>query len=1045
MRKKITAFMLALLMPLAGLLGMCVETTSYAAPGTQFIVHYGGREDNNYTGWNMWIWEEGFEGTAVDFMAEDSFGKIAMYQCTENTDRIGFIVRLNNWEAKDVEVDRYADITGSVVEIWVTSGQEEFTTTPPEGCESFDYAASESERLGAYEEEDALKVNVHYYAFEENYETVQCYSAIGENPGGVYPLASEDGYGAEYHVGFLDYEGETTISLQMLFDGAADTKLARTVDVSKAVDGVLDVYTVQGNPQVWYSEEEADKTPLVVEADFAETTNRIAIRTSKAIDTSKPEEEGQFFTVMDETGNSYPIAKAWHTDGGMTTELTIYMEEELDASKTYFVTREGFNGCEVAIEGAFSAKSFEENYTYTGDDLGAVYTAEKTSFRLWAPTASEVVLNLYEKGDGDCLIQTCAMMADEAGSWVYELDGDNAGVYYTYSVTVNGVTQEAVDPYAKAVGVNGNRGMVINLDSTDPEGWDKDEHVTVPANTDAVIYEIHVRDTTIDESSGATNKGKYLGLVETGTTNADGISTSIDHMVDLGVTHVQIMPMYDYATVDETKLDTPQYNWGYDPKNYNVPEGSYSSDPYNGEVRVKEVKEMVKGFHDNGVGVIMDVVYNHVFSAEDSCLQKVVPDYYFRKDGAAFTNGSGCGNETASERSMMRKYIVDSCVYWVNEYHVDGFRFDLMGCIDQETMEAVREALNEIDPNIIVLGEGWTGGTSGLGYNEQMIKQFTYRVPGVAAFSDDIRDAIKGSVFDSVDNGFISGKDGQELGIKYGVVAATENDQIDYKAYKKSVGYWAGEPGQCITYSSCHDNLTLWDKIYYSAPNANEEEKLAMNKLSAAIIYTSQGVPFMLSGEEMLRSKPVEGEEGTYSHNSYNLNDYTNSMKWDSLSDATIADMNEYYKGLIEFRKAHGGLRMSTTEEIQQNLHFVDVEQKNVVAYTIDNSPNGETAEKIMVVYNGNPSATDIALPEGAWDICINGQKAGTEVLATAEGSVCVDAISALVLVQGNNTNVVSNASQTGNSTFSTVMLVLGGMLILVGGVMIAMKRKKSA
>ncbi len=461
MRKRITAFMLAVLMPLAAILGMCVQTISYAAPGTQFIVHYGGREDGNYSGWNMWIWEE---------------------------------------------------------------------------------------------------------------------------------------------------------------------------------------------------------------------------------------------------GNSYPIIKAWDAEGGMVTDLAIIMDDELDASKTYFIEREGFNGCEVSIAGAFSSDSFEANYTYAGDDLGAVYTTEKTNFRVWAPTASEVMLNLYEKGDGNCLLESYPMTADEAGSWVYELAGNQNGVYYTYSVTVDGVTKEAVDPYAKAVGVNGNRGMIIDLDSTDPEGWDKDEHVTVPTNTDAVIYEMHVRDTTIDESSGVESKGKYLGLVETGTTTMDGISTGLDHILDLGVTHVQIMPMYDFATIDETKLDTPQYNWGYDPKNYNVPEGSYSSDPYNGEVRVKE---MVKGFHDNGVGVIMDVVYNHVFSAEDSCLQKVVPDYYFRKDGDAFTNGSGCGNETATERSMMRKYIEDSCVYWVNEYHVDGFRFDLMGCIDQETMLAVRAALDEIDPNIIILGEGW--------------------------------------------------------------------------------------------------------------------------------------------------------------------------------------------------------------------------------------------------------------------------------------------------------------------------------------------------
>ena len=425
-------------------------------------------------------------------------------------------------------------------------------------------------------------------------------------------------------------------------------------------------------------------------------------------------------------------------------------------------------------------------------------------------------------------------------------------------------------------------------------------------------------------------------------------------------------------------------------------------------------------------------------AVQDSCLQKVVPDYYFRKEGETFTNGSGCGNETASERSMMQKYIVDSCVYWVTEYHVDGFRFDLMGCIDQETMLAVRAALDEIDPNIIILGEGWTGGTSGLASNEQTTKAQTYKVPGIAAFSDDIRDAIKGSVFDSFDNGFISGKDGQELGIKYGVVAATENEQIDYKSYEKTAGYWAGEPGQCITYSSCHDNLTLWDKIYYSAPDATEEEKISMNKLSAAIIYTSQGVPFMLSGEEMLRSKPIEGEEGTYSSNSYNLNDYTNSLKWDTLADEKIADMNEYYKGLIAFRKAHNALRMTATAEIQANLHFMDTVD-NVVAYTIENSPNGEMAEKIMVVYNGNSTAEEVALPDGTWDVCINGQTAGTEVIETVEGSISVDGISALVLVQGN-----AAPSSAGNGIISTV-LIIGAVVILAAGCAVfVIKRKKN-
>ena len=379
MRKQITAFMMALMMPLAAILSMWVQVTAYAAPGTQFIVHYGGREDDNYSGWNMWIWEEGFEGTAVDFAAEDEFGKIAMYQCSESTDRIGFIVRLNEWEAKDVEADRYADITGPIVEIWVTSGQEEFTTTPPEGYEPFDYEASESERLGAYDVEGALKLNVHYYAFDETYETVQCYTAMGENPGGIYPQAASDEFGAEYHAGFLDYENESTIDLQMLIGGSADTKNPRKIDISKAEDGVLDVYTVQGNPEVWYEEADADKTPIIVSAAFDETTKHIAIKTSKALDSSKPEEEGKLFKVTDEDGNSYGVIKIWNSSGEMVTDMSVIMEDELDASKTYFIEREGFKGCEVSIAGAFSSDSFAENYTYSGDDLGAVYTAEKTA------------------------------------------------------------------------------------------------------------------------------------------------------------------------------------------------------------------------------------------------------------------------------------------------------------------------------------------------------------------------------------------------------------------------------------------------------------------------------------------------------------------------------------------------------------------------------------------------------------------------------------------------------------------------------------------
>ena len=1030
MRKRLTAFALAFLMPLLTLLSVLAPMEANAAEGTTFIVHYGGREDNNYSGWNLWVWEEGHDGEMVEFTADDSFGKVAVYQCKYNTSKIGYIVRLNNWEAKDVDADRFVDITGDTVEIWVTSGVKEPQTTPPEGHEAFDPSMAEADRYAAYDTEGALKVNVHYYTYSETYDNVQCNVAIGEKTSATYPIVETDEFGAVYHAGFLNYEKESVIKLSMNVDEKADTKYAREVDISKAKDGVLDVYVVEGNSEVWYSEETADKTPIIVSAVFKDSTDKIRIKTSKALDTSDPEGEAAFFKVTDEDGNSYSVLKVGSASTNATKDTYVYMTAGLDVSKTYYVERGGYKGCKVAISGAFSTEEFAETYTYTGTDLGQTYTAEKTVLRVWAPTATDVKVNLYEAGDGDCLKETVAMTADVKGTWVCELAGNQHGVYYTYLVTVDGVTRETVDPYAKAVGVNGNRGMIVDLNSTNPEGWDKDSHVTLEANTDAVIYEIHVRDTTIDASSGVENKGKYLGLTEKGTTTASGKKTALDYIVDLGVTHVQIMPMYDYATVDETKFDSNEYNWGYDPKNYNVPEGSYSTDPYHGEVRIKETKEMIQAFHEEGIGVIMDVVYNHMYTAKNSCLDNTVPNYYFRMVGDQYTNGSGCGNETASERSMVRKYIVESCVYWVTEYHVDGFRFDLMGCIDQETMRAVREALDAIDPNIIILGEGWTGGTSGLETSKQTNKRVAYKVPGVGVFSDDIRDAIKGGVSDT-SKGFIAGRADQEVAIQFGVAAAVNHAGINYSEYKKGPGAWAKDPGQCITYASCHDNWTLWDKIYYASPDATLEQRLAMNKLSAAIIYTSQGVPFMLSGEELLRTKPIEGTD-QFSHNSYNINDYTNSMKWDTLDDPVTADMHEYYKGLIAFRAKHPELRMRTVEDINAYLTFLAPEQDNVVAFTAVDGAN-EDAKTTLVIYNGNGEAIDFTLPEGKWDIYVNGEKAGTKVLDTVEGIVSVAGTSAMVLVEASASSLLYIIG-------AVVAVVISGSLVAV----VLKKRKKA-
>lgn len=615
--------------------------------------------------------------------------------------------------------------------------------------------------------------------------------------------------------------------------------------------------------------------------------------------------------------------------------------------------------------------------TYDGNDLGAVYSKRSTHFRLWAPTAERVQICFYATGDGGEAVEVKDMHTDVDGTWVYVKSGDLHQLYYTYLVTVDGKAQETNDPYGKATGVNGKRSMVVNLEKTNPKGFEEDHGPEVQDWTDIVVYEMSILDTTSDESCGAKYPGKYLGLTETGTKTKEGVATGLDHIIETGVTHVQIMPSYDFGSIDESKPEEPQYNWGYDPINYNVPEGSFSTDPFHGEVRIKEYKEMVQSFHKHGIGVIMDVVYNHTYDIDNNCFQKCVPDYYYRmtEDGR-YSDASACGNEVASDHPMVRKFIIDSLKYWVSEYHIDGFRFDLMGVIDIETMNMAAEELKKINPYVILYGEGWTGGQSTIPDEERALKRNVPDLVGVGAFSDDIRDAVRGDVFIEKDIGYISGKPGMENDIRYSVVGATQHPEVDYGRYRYSNGPWAKHPVDIVNYVSCHDNLTLWDKIGVSCPNATKKEKLAMNRLATSIVFTSQGIPFFLSGEEFARTKPIEGTDEV-SENSYNLPFYTNNMRYDRLVEYKA--LYEYYKGLIAFRKAHKGLRLAKTEEVQKALHFVDGLPENVVAFTIKTED-----ETLLVIYNANKKSVKIDLPEKAeWQVCIDNDKASVEPLRT--------------------------------------------------------------
>lgn len=629
---------------------------------------------------------------------------------------------------------------------------------------------------------------------------------------------------------------------------------------------------------------------------------------------------------------------------------------------------------------------------YTGNDLGAVYSPKMTRFKVWAPEAESVKLNLYKQGEGDNLIEQHVMKKSANGTYVFEKQGDCNGIYYTYTVVNHGEEQEAVDPYTKAAGVNGQRGMVINLAKTNPQGFELDGYRNPEHITDAIIYEGSVRDFTMDESSGVFHNGKFLGLTEANTTNHFGEATALDYISGLGVTHVQILPAFDFETVDE-KNQKAQYNWGYDPDNYNVPEGSYAVSPYDGAVRIQEMKQMVLALHSRGIGVIMDVVFNHTYRRDDSNLQKIVPGYYYRSDETGYTNGSGCGNEVASDRPMVQKLIVDSLIYWAKEYHIDGFRFDLMGVLDIDTMNVIAERLKEIRPDIYLYGEGWNGGPSSLAEEKCAFKASAKKMPGIGMFNDDIRDTIKGSVFYDDHLGFVNGGTHLENALRYGITGAVAHPQVDYDAYGSKP--WAKEPGQSINYVSCHDNYTLWDKLSVSCPEVSEEKKKAMNRLCAAIVFTSQGVPFIQAGEEFLRSKPLPEKKG-FAENSYNMPDTVNSIKWDNIHE--YPDMIAYYKGLMALRKAHPVFRMQSEAEMTQNLCFLSDTPENVVAYLLKGKGADDTPENILVIFNGNDEEILYNLPEGKWKILVDDKTAGADGKKVISEKADVEPLSALVL-----------------------------------------------
>ncbi|MBL7700999.1 MAG: type I pullulanase [Ferruginibacter sp.] len=600
------------------------------------------------------------------------------------------------------------------------------------------------------------------------------------------------------------------------------------------------------------------------------------------------------------------------------------------------------------------AKAQENIYpAYTGNDLGLIYSKTSSQFRIWAPAATKVRLSFYKNSTGGDAYKIIELKRSVQGTWITTLPGNHAGTYYTFSVEHNGKwLDEVPDPYAKAVGTNGKRAMIVDLAKTNPDGWAADKSPVLKNLTDAIIYELHVRDASIDAGSGMANKGKFLGLTETGTKNTAGQSTGLDHLVQLGVTHIHLLPFFDYNSNDESETQNPQYNWGYDPLNYNTPEGTYATNAADGAVRIKEMKQLVQAFHKKGLAVVMDVVYNHTGLTAKSNFNQIVPDYYYRKtkDGK-YSDATACGNETASEKAMMRKFMIESVLYWVKEYHVDGFRFDLMGVHDIETMNMISAALKKIKPDILLYGEGWTAGESTLPENKRALKKYASQLNNIAVFSDDLRDGIKGSVFEAKERGFATGDITKAESIKFGIVAATQHPQVDYKKVNYSKAPYTNSPGSVISYVECHDNNTLWDKIAISTPGAANEERINMHKLALSIVLTSQGISFLHAGTEFLRSK--KGIE-----NSYNKPDSINAIDWNLKT--VNNDVFKYVQQLISLRKAHPAFRMQTQTQIQRNLSFLPA-SSGIIGYRLNGSAVNDTWKDIQVWFNGN--ATEQPLP----------------------------------------------------------------------------------
>ncbi len=910
-------------------------------------------------------------------------------------------------------------------------------------------------------DEAVSEIYIHYYRYGGDYANwnVWAWQNLPESLEGDGYSFVEDDTEAAYNYGGV----VTVINVSEVFPdierlGFIVRKgdwLEKDIDADRFIEipdmttnGEFHVYLVEGDTRIGTSLNDPngpDRFPKFKNAYFTDLN---------VISFSATEEIAENNIVVKEDGVSIDITDVV-IDGA---NGVVTLAGELDFAKSYtieatFSSDQSVNDYEVTFDGIYDSDEFEEAFGYEGDDLGAVVGSGKTTFRVWAPVSQSVKLNLYNtgtplvSGGTDTPIRTIDMVKDVKGTFYYEEDTNLHGTYYTYSVTNGSVTSEVIDPYAKSAGVNGVRGLVVDFSQVNPTGFtynNRTDNIENP--TDAIIYELHVRDLTTHSSwnGSEVNRGKFLGLVESGT-RYSGFKTGFDHIVDLGVTHVQILPFFDFGVVDETKLEDEDYNvfnWGYMPLNFNVIEGSYSSDPYDGLTRITELKETIMAFDDAGIRINMDVVYNHTGLTANSNFELIVPGYYFRKTASgAFSNGSGTGNETASERIMMRKFMIESVEFWATEYNISGFRFDLMALHDIETMNLLAEALHDIDDSILVYGEPWMGGSSPLASDLQAGKANLSEMPLVGAFNDDLRDAVKGSVFAREQGGYIQGQytSNNRNRIMYGIVGGVDYPGIAAGSLSVSKGPWHTVPTKTINYVTAHDNNTLHDKLYLTLVEDDRLDLIpALQKQANAIVLTSQGVAFLHAGDELMRSKPLVGSDG-FDHNSYESPDETNQIRWDSLADETVQNVNSYYQGLIALRKAHPSFRMPDTDDVINNITFVYKDIEGVIAFEVTNTASGDSLSEILVIHNALDKATRIKLPSGGgYQVLVNGESAGTEIIDTFAGNKTVKLTANSTYVMYKDVNV-----EDYNPAGVIIASISGGLVLVAGAVFVVMKFKK--